>query len=210
MRISSTHNEAKASPHASNPGIPSAATSSATTGNRTDLSPARQVPGTAKDFRRIPKAQPGRATEPEPVSTERKCILIVDDDAMIRESLAVVLQTENYDVRLADNGRAAIRTFLDGPPDLILLDLNMPDTDGWKAFEVMARLAPYVPVIVITARPFQARRAAEAGIDMLLEKPLEIPVLLETIRNLLAEPEQSRLGKVLRVWHTKNLSGNDE
>jgi len=129
---------------------------------------------------------------------------------MIRESLAVVLQTENYDVRLADNGRAAIRTFLEGPPDLILLDLNMPDTDGWKAFEVMARLAPYVPVIVITARPFQARRAAEAGIDMLLEKPLEIPVLLETIRNLLAQPEQSRLGKVLRVWHTKDLSGHDE
>src|ERR1041385_3543891 len=104
MRISSTHNEAKASPHASNPGTPSAATPSMTIGNRTDLSPARQVPGTAKDFRRIPKAQPDRAAESEPVATEGKCILIVDDDAMIRESLAVVLQTENYDVRLADNG----------------------------------------------------------------------------------------------------------
>ena len=60
------------------------------------------------------------------------------------------------------------------------------------------------------AAEVQARRAAEAGIDMLLEKPLEIPVLLETIRNLLAQPEQSRLGKVLRIWHTKDLSGHDE
>jgi DNA-binding response OmpR family regulator len=178
--------------------------------DRTDLSPARQLPGTANDLRRIPKTQARGGTESKPVSTERKCILIVDDDAMIRESLAVVLQMENYEVRLADNGRTAIRTFMEGPPDLILLDLNMPDTDGWKAFEVMGRLAPYVPVIVITARPYQSRRAAEAGIDMLLEKPLDIPVLLETIRNLLAQPGESRLGRVLRMWHTNGLAGNDE
>ncbi|HKQ39649.1 MAG TPA: hypothetical protein VJ063_16350, partial [Verrucomicrobiae bacterium] len=78
-----------------------------------------------------------------------------------------------------------------------------PETDGWQAFEVMARLAPSVPVIVITARPYQAQRAAEVGIDMLLEKPLEIPVLLETIRKLLTTPEDSRLARVLRAWHTK-------
>jgi len=115
-----------------------------------------------------------------------------------------VLQTENYDVRLAENGRVAVRQFLQQRPDLILLDLNMPETDGWQAFEVMARLAPYVPVIVITARPYQARRAAEAGIDMLLEKPLDILVLLETVRKLLATPEDARLAKVLRAWHTND------
>jgi CheY-like chemotaxis protein len=87
-----------------------------------------------------------------------------------------------------------------------LLDLNMPDVDGWKAFEVMARLAPSVPVIVITARPNQARRAAEAGVDMLLEKPLDIPMLLETVRNLLAAPEKSRFGQVLRAYHTHSVS----
>lgn len=133
---------------------------------------------------------------------KKKSILIADDDPAIRHALGAVLQSENYDVRLAEDGRMAVRQFFEGPPDLILLDLNMPDTDGWQAFEVMARLAPYVPVIVITARPCQARRAAEVGIDMLLEKPLEIPVLLETIRKLLATPEDSRLAKVLRAWHT--------
>jgi DNA-binding response OmpR family regulator len=133
---------------------------------------------------------------------KKKSILIADDDPAIRHALGAVMQSENYDVRLAEDGRMAVRQFFEGPPDLILLDLNMPDTDGWQAFEVMARLAPYVPVIVITARPCQARRAAEVGIDMLLEKPLEIPVLLETIRKLLATPEDSRLAKVLRAWHT--------
>ena len=151
-----------------------------------------------------PELARGRAL-PEP-----KTILIVDDDAAVRESLAAVLRSEKFDVWLAENGRLAVRQFLDGPPDLILLDLNMPDTDGWQAFEIMARLAPHVPVIVITARPYQARRAAEAGIDMLLEKPLEIPVLLETIRNLLAAPEESHFAKVLRAWHTNDLSGTQD
>jgi CheY-like chemotaxis protein len=139
---------------------------------------------------------------------ERKTILIADDEIHVRESLAAVLQQENYAVRLAENGRVAVREFLDGPPDLMLLDLNMPDTDGWKAFNVIARLAPDVPVIVITARPGQARRAAEAGIDMLLEKPLDIPVLLETIRALLASPQKSNFARVLRAWSTNDQPGS--
>jgi DNA-binding response OmpR family regulator len=139
-----------------------------------------------------------------------KTILIADDDPAIRESLAAVLRAEDFNVRLAENGRIAVREFLDGPPDLILLDLNMPDTDGWQAFEVMARLVPEVPVVVITARPDQSRRAAEIGVDMLLEKPLDIPVLLEIIRHLLSTPDQSRFARILRTWHTGDLPGAQE
>lgn len=141
-------------------------------------------------------------------SPPESTILIADDEPGVRGSLAAVLQEEGYTVRQAENGREAVREFLSGPPDLLLLDLNMPDTDGWQAFNVIARLAPDVPVIVITARPGQARRAAEAGIDMLLEKPLDIPVLLETIRNLLASPEASRFARILRAWHTNPPSGS--
>jgi CheY-like chemotaxis protein len=134
---------------------------------------------------------------------EKKTILIADDEIHVRESLAAVLRQENYAVRLAENGRVAVREFLADPTDL-----NMPDTDGWKAFNVIARLAPDVPVIVITARPGQARRAAEAGIDMLLEKPLDIPVLLETIRALLASPQKSNFARVLRAWSTNDQPGS--
>ena len=153
-------------------------------------------------------AQPGRENE-RPAETkgslpEKKTILIADDEINTREALAAVLE-EKYSVRLAENGRAAVREFIEAKPDLILLDLNMPDIDGWMAFEVIARMAPDMPVIVITARPGQARRAAQAGIDMLLEKPLNIPVLLETIQSVLASPS---LAWVLRGWHTNDITGS--
>ena len=126
-------------------------------------------------------------------------ILIVDDDPNICDSLAEVLRAENYAVRLADDGDDAVRQFLQGPPDLVLLDLNMPNLNGWEAFRIMVQLYPYMPVIVITARPDQARRAAEVGIDVLLEKPLDIPLLLTTIRKLLAQPETAHFDRVSRA-----------
>ena len=122
-------------------------------------------------------------------------VLVVDDDPNIRESLGEVLRMENFAVRLACDGRDAVRQFLDGPPDLILLDLNMPDISGWQAFQIMAEMYPFVPVIAITARPGQARRAGELGIDSLLEKPLHIPTLLEIMRRLLARPTTSYVVK---------------
>ena len=122
-------------------------------------------------------------------------VLVVDDDPNIRESLGEVLRLENFAVRLACDGRDAVRQFLDGPPDLILLDLNMPDISGWQAFQIMAEMYPFVPVIAITARPGQARRAGELGIDSLLEKPLHIPTLLEIMRRLLARPTTSYVVK---------------
>jgi DNA-binding response OmpR family regulator len=57
-------------------------------------------------------------------------ILIVDDDQNLRDSLGEVLRAENYAVRLAEDGHEAVRQFLQGPPDLILLDLNLPDING--------------------------------------------------------------------------------
>jgi len=129
-------------------------------------------------------------------------ILIVDDDQNIRDSLAEVLRAENYAVRLAGDGHEAVRQFLQGPPDLILLDLNMPNLNGWEAFQIMAELYPFMPVIVITARPGQAIRAAQAGIDLLMEKPLDIPSLLEAIRKLLAQPDAARFERVLQAWRT--------
>ncbi len=100
-----------------------------------------------------------------------------------------------------------MRQFLDSPPDLILLNINIPDINGWQAFQIMGELYPFVPVIIITARPGQSRRAAELGIDMLLEKPLHIPTLLDHIRRLLARPDTAHLAKVLHAWQTQDLLG---
>ncbi len=116
----------------------------------------------------------------------KKRILIGEDEPSIRESLARVLQSEVYDVESANTGEASISKFRARPCDLVLLDLNMPAKDGWAAFEGISRLRPWVPVIVITARPHQYPRAVGVGVDALMEKPLDWPLLLQCVRDLLA------------------------
>jgi DNA-binding response OmpR family regulator len=122
----------------------------------------------------------------------KKRILLADDDSGVRQMVGRVLESEHYDVVTAGTGREAAAKFLTNLPDLVLLDLNMPDQDGWEAFDLMADRRPYVPVIVITARPHQYERAVDYGIDALMEKPLNLPLLLNTIADLLAESKIDR------------------
>ncbi len=130
---------------------------------------------------------------PRPV---RKSILLSDDDRSVRELLGRVLESEHYEVVYAKTGREAVARFHAGPPDLVLLDLNMPEQDGWEVFGQICAKDPLVPVIVITARPEQHRQAIELGIDALMEKPLDLPLLLDTIRTLLEETESERVRRL--------------
>jgi DNA-binding response OmpR family regulator len=116
-----------------------------------------------------------------------KTILLADDDPAIRQMLGQVLSLEQYRVIFAATGRETAAKFISSLPDLVLLDLNMPDRDGWDAFHLMNGTHPTVPVIVITARPGQQERAANLGVASLMEKPLDIPMLLKTVRDLLEE-----------------------
>ncbi len=65
----------------------------------------------------------------------RKKIMLVDDDAAIRQMLARLLTGEGYDVLLAVNGHEAIQVVRAAVIDLVLLDLNMPGMDGWETFD---------------------------------------------------------------------------
>ena len=125
-------------------------------------------------------------------------ILLADDDAAIRQMLGQVLISEQYDVTFATTGREAAAQFITDLPDLVLLDLNMPDRDGWDAFNLMYQTHPSVPVIIITAMSGQYRRAVDLGVDALMEKPLDIPLLLEVIRDYLAESEAERVRRLTR------------
>lgn len=127
-----------------------------------------------------------------PGNVMKKTILLADDDASIRTMVGRLLESEDYDVVLAGSGRETTSRFADDPPDLVLLDLNMPDKDGWEAFRVISGLDGSVPVIVITARPHQYDEAVRRRIDALMEKPLDLPLLLHAIQNLLAEPRTAR------------------
>jgi len=121
-----------------------------------------------------------------------KNILLVDDDAGVRETLGQLLKSENYAVTLAKTGRDAAAKFFAELPDLVLLDLNMPDRDGWDVYGLMHQTHPLVPVIVITAESQQYKRASECGVNALMEKPLDIPLLLEAIQGYLDESETER------------------
>jgi len=126
----------------------------------------------------------------------RKTILLADDDVSVRTMIGRVLESAHYRVIQAGTGREAASQFLNGPPDLVLLDLNMPDKDGWEAWDIMRTLHPFVPVIVITARPNQHDQARKMRIDALMEKPLDLHLLLKTIRQLLLEPDEAHIRRI--------------
>jgi len=121
-----------------------------------------------------------------------KTILLADDDESVRKMVARVLESAGYKVLLAGSGREAAAKCRGGRPDLLLLDLRMPEQGGWETFEHINHLAPLTPIIVITALPNQYEQAFQRGIDALMEKPLDLPLLLGTIETLLEESEQQR------------------
>lgn len=113
-------------------------------------------------------------------------ILFVDDDPILREFAKVHLTTESAEVETACDGDGALRALAEFDPDIVLLDLEMPQMDG---FEVLARMrsqAPYahVPVIVVTGREDVAAidRAYQTGATAFVAKPINWRLLNYQIR----------------------------
>ncbi len=126
----------------------------------------------------------------------KKRILLVDDEHSIREGLSKVLRAENYEVVLANNGQEAIEALARQPSDLLLLDLGLPVKDGWETLKWLAGVNPSLPVIIITGRWKQEALAAAAGVDVLMEKPLDVPLLLQLVRDLLEEAPEARVRRL--------------
>ncbi|MBV9949087.1 MAG: response regulator, partial [Myxococcales bacterium] len=118
-----------------------------------------------------------------------KRLLLVDDESSNVLLLERLLAPLGHELVRADDGRTAVRAFLECKPDLVLLDLNMPGMDG---LDVLARIraeqgTDHVPVIVLTAhseREYRLR-GLEAGADDFLEKPADGPVLRLRVATLL-------------------------
>lgn len=130
------------------------------------------------------------------VNAAQHTILVVDDDPSVCEMIGRVLSNEGYLVLRAANGAEALGIAAANRVDLVLLDLNMPVKGGWDTFERLTAENPLLSVIIITARPNQLFTALGAGVGALLEKPLDFPVLLDTVKRLLAEPAKTRLARL--------------
>jgi DNA-binding response OmpR family regulator len=120
----------------------------------------------------------------------------VDDDPQIRESLRKVLCAEGYEVVLAENGREGIGIFYTVQFDLLLLDVSLPDISGWEVFGTLTSINPFLPIIIITGKDEQHDLAVLGGVGALIEKPLDVPRLLEMVKELLAESPEVHLQRL--------------
>jgi CheY-like chemotaxis protein len=120
-----------------------------------------------------------------------KTLLLVDDDASVRESVEKVLRGAGYEVVLAAGGLEAIAKFQAQSIDLILLDIGLPNLNGWEACRHLARERPNVPIILITGQAGQFKSALAAGAVALMEKPLDAHRLLEVVQEILVRQKPS-------------------
>jgi two-component system, OmpR family, response regulator len=110
----------------------------------------------------------------------RRRVLLVEDDPQIREFLTDALGDEGFNVQVATDGRSALETLRTFDPHLILLDLRMPDMDGWSFRErqLADDLAPHVPLLVLTAVHALPERMERLGAAAVIPKPFDLEELL--------------------------------
>lgn len=116
-------------------------------------------------------------------------ILIVDDEASNREALEHLLQTEGYDTVTADRGKQALLLVLDRAPDLILLDVTMPDMDGFSVASMLKGdpATARIPIIMVSAHTGRGALMVglSTGVESYLTKPVDPAELALNVRNLL-------------------------
>ena len=112
-----------------------------------------------------------------------KKILIVEDEANIRELLRLYLEREGYTVLEAENGVEGIKKWKSDKPDMVLLEVMMPVMDGWEVCKEI-RAESDVPIIMLTAKGETADRVSglEMGADDYIVKPLEMPEVIARVR----------------------------
>src|SRR6202035_3308245 len=110
-------------------------------------------------------------------------LLVVDDDTEIRDALARAFRLDGYRVRTASGGLAALEAVAAEAPDVIVLDLMMPDVDGVEVCRRLREAGDHTPVLMLTARDAVNDRVAglDAGADDYLVKPFALEELLARI-----------------------------
>jgi DNA-binding response OmpR family regulator len=109
-------------------------------------------------------------------------ILVIEDQSEIAALIVDVLTDEHYRTRTATAGSEALTAILDTRPDLVLLDLHLPDISGETLLAQIRGLAPDLPIVIITAAPREARPLIEQYEIECLAKPFELDALLDCVR----------------------------
>ena len=117
---------------------------------------------------------------------DKPCILVVDDDPNISRLEQLYLEKENYEVRVAADGNEAIDSFRKMPPDLVLLDVMLPGTDGYEVLKTI-RKSGSIPVIMVTAKgeTFDKVLCLELGADDYIVKPFDGKEMVARVKAVL-------------------------
>jgi two-component system, OmpR family, KDP operon response regulator KdpE len=129
-------------------------------------------------------------------------ILVVDDDRQLLRALRITLAARGYDVMVAADARSAIATAAQTPPDLVVLDLGLPDLDGVAVIEGLRGWSE-VPIIVLSARDGGPAKVnvLDAGADDYVTKPFGMDELLARIRAALRRALPSTTSAVIETLH---------
>lgn len=156
--------------------------------NATPVGVKRTVPQTSSP--QAPAPAPGPAAPARSEAVEQKPILLIGEDDPIVSSMIKTTLEKHFECRIADNGRLAFAMARNNPPDVMILDVNMPNMDGFQVLEELRRLETTrkLPVMLLTARhePADIRRGVHLGVNDYMVKPFDPAELLDRVCKLLA------------------------
>ena len=117
------------------------------------------------------------------VTAQQKLVLVVEDDASIREVLSDVLQDRGFRVMPATNGADALEQLETARPDVVLLDLLMPVMHGWAFMEAYLEKTEgaLIPIVVLSVNPALPRSYAKLGVRQVVSKPFDVDQLLHAV-----------------------------
>ena len=120
-------------------------------------------------------------------------ILIIDDNAALREVLRVSLEAAGHSIREMSNGRDGIRAFRKDPCDLVITDIYMPERDGLELIEALGRTHPCVKILAMSGASGTMdylHKAQSLGAAMVIRKPFKMQAIVKAVGDLLGEDMQ--------------------
>ncbi len=128
---------------------------------------------------------------------EKRVILVVEDEHTISNFICRALNANDYKAIPAASGQEAVSLFFSHGPDLVLLDLGLPDMDGMEVLQELSGLPQETPVIIISARDRESEKvkALDMGADDYIVKPFGVSELLARIRTTLRRADRLNLSQ---------------
>lgn len=133
------------------------------------------------------REQSGGVREKRVADADRKCVLVIDDDLPLRGMLAAALRQHGFQVLLAGDGGEGHRALKLHKPDVILLDLAMPEVNGWDFLQRLQETGQIgkVPIIVVSAHlRVDPQAVLQMGVSAILPKPFNLAELIDLIEHL--------------------------